>query len=71
VKPPHYFSASSGQPLAFAGLWERWRDPERDAHFDSATIIVGAANQWMSAYHDRTPIIRDWGNADAWLRAIQ
>ncbi len=31
AKTPHYFSARSGAPLAFAGLWETWRDPESDA----------------------------------------
>ena len=31
AKTPHYFSAPSGEPLAFAGLWETWRDPESDA----------------------------------------
>jgi putative SOS response-associated peptidase YedK len=24
---PHYFTAADGQPLAFAGLWDNWRDP--------------------------------------------
>jgi putative SOS response-associated peptidase YedK len=65
-KTPHYFSARSGEPLAFAGLWEPWRDPEgRDTL--SATVIVGAANRWMSAYHDRMPIILDWRSTGAWL----
>ena len=26
-KTPHYFSSPSGEPLAFAGLWESWRNP--------------------------------------------
>ena len=34
AKTPHYFSAPSGEPLALAGLWERWRDPESDASFE-------------------------------------
>jgi len=68
AKTPHYFSAPSGEPLALAGLWERWRDPESDAHFDSATIFVGAANEWMSRFHDRMPIMLKWRDADAWLR---
>ena len=41
AKTPHYFSAPTASPLAFAGLWETWRDPESDARVDSATIIVG------------------------------
>ena len=67
AKTPHYFSAPSGEPLALAGLWERWRDLESDAYFDSATIIVGAANGWMSQFHERMPIILDWRDAAAWM----
>ncbi|WP_442753848.1 SOS response-associated peptidase [Methylocystis sp. JAN1] len=67
AKTPHYFSAHDGRPLAFAGLWERWRDPETQEPVDSATIIVGPANAWMSAYHDRMPVILDWSDAGAWL----
>ena len=67
-KTPHYFSVPSDEPLALAGLWERWRDPESDAIFDSATIIVGAASKWMSRFHDRMPIILEWRSARDWMR---
>ncbi|MGE4172760.1 MAG: SOS response-associated peptidase [Methylocystis sp.] len=66
-KTPHYFSAPGGEPLALAGLWETWRDPESDAQVDSATIIVGAANNWMARYHDRMPVILDWRDVGAWM----
>jgi putative SOS response-associated peptidase YedK len=66
-KTPHYFSAPSGEPLAFAALWETWRDPESDAKVDSATIIVGAANDWMSRFHHRMPVILDWRDVGAWM----
>jgi len=65
-KTPHYFSAPSGAPLALAGLWERWRSPE-GAHVTSATIVVGPASRWMSAYHDRMPVILDWSAIGAWM----
>jgi putative SOS response-associated peptidase YedK len=67
AKTPHYFSALSGEPLAFAALWETWRDPESDAKVDSATIIVGPANEWMSRFHDRMPVILGWRDAGAWM----
>lgn len=67
AKTPHYFSARSGAPPAFAGLWETWRDPESDAAVDSATIIVGPANDWMSRFHDRMPVILEWRDANAWM----
>jgi putative SOS response-associated peptidase YedK len=65
-KTPHYFSAPDGEPLAFAGLWERWDSPEGDDVL-SATIIVGEANEWMQRFHDRMPIILDWSDARAWI----
>lgn len=67
AKTPHYFSSPSGAPLAFAGLWETWRDPESDAQVDSATINVGSANEWMSRFHNRMPVILDWRDAGAWM----
>jgi putative SOS response-associated peptidase YedK len=70
-KTPHYFSARDGDPLAFAGLWESRRNPETLETVESATIIVGPANEWMRPYHDRTPVILDWRDADAWLLGDQ
>jgi putative SOS response-associated peptidase YedK len=65
-KIPHYFSAVGGEPLALAGLWELWRDP-KGAEILSATIVVGAANRWMSPFHDRMPILLSWSDAKTWI----
>jgi len=67
AKTPHYLSAPGGRPLAFAGLWERATDPETRQPLESATIIVGPANEWMSRFHDRMPIILNWRNIGAWI----
>jgi putative SOS response-associated peptidase YedK len=67
AKIPHYFSSPSAEPLALAGVWESWRDPEADETILSATIIVGAANEWMSRFHDRAPIMIRPENFEAWL----
>ncbi|MBI1980288.1 MAG: SOS response-associated peptidase [Methylocystis sp.] len=66
-KTPHYFSASDGRPLAFAGVCGACRDVESNARIESATIIVGPANSWMRRFHDRMPIILNWRDANAWL----
>ena len=42
-RTPHYFSSPSGEPLAFAGLWESWRDPVSGETIPSATIVVCGA----------------------------
>ena len=57
-KQPHLFTAADGSPiLAFAGLWDRWHDPESGEEVLSCTIIVSGASEWMKVYHDRMPMI--------------
>ncbi|MCU0310368.1 MAG: SOS response-associated peptidase [Acidimicrobiales bacterium] len=74
-KQPMYIHAASGEPLAFAGLWETWKDPnateaERDGGADvlrSCTIITGEPNEKVQPVHDRMPVIlprRAWAT---WL----
>jgi putative SOS response-associated peptidase YedK len=66
-RTPHYFSSRNGAPLAFAGLWENWRNPESGESILSATIIVGAANEWMTRYHDRLPVLLEREDFGAWF----
>ncbi|RNJ48216.1 SOS response-associated peptidase [Methylocystis hirsuta] len=66
-KAPHYFSAPDGRPLAFAGLWERASHPDTRQIIDSAAIIVGPANEWMSRFHDRMPVSLDWRDVGLWM----
>src|SRR3954454_13479609 len=45
-KQPHLFTAADGSPiLAFAGLWDRWHDPESGEEVLSCTIIVCGASE--------------------------
>ncbi|WP_348644230.1 SOS response-associated peptidase [Methylocystis sp. H4A] len=67
TKTPHYFSSPDGRPLAFAGLWESAPNSQTNLLEDSTTIIVGPANEWMSCFHDRMPVILDWNDASAWM----
>ena len=66
-KQPWAIQAVSGEPLAFAGLWDLWEGP--DGCLQSCTIITTAANAFMAPIHDRMPVIlapRDW---ERWLAA--
>ena len=57
-RQPHLFTAADGSPvLAFAGLWDRWRDPATSEDVLSWTIIVCGASAWMEQYHDRMPVM--------------
>lgn len=58
-KQPYFIHRSDGEPLAFAGLWEEWRGPDRsgDQRLRSTTIITTEANATMAPVHDRMPVI--------------
>lgn len=68
AKCPHLFTAADGSPvLAFAGLWDRWRDKASGAEVLSATILVSDASAWMAPYHDRMPVLLMPDGFEAWL----
>lgn len=69
VKQPWYIHAASGEPLAFAGLWELWDPPDGAVPLASCTIITTRANEFMRSLHDRMPVVLDAAGRDAWLDA--
>lgn len=68
AKQPVFVRRRDGDPFAFAGLWERWRGPDRqDELLESCTIITGSPNDEMAKYHDRMPIMVPPDAWDTWL----
>jgi putative SOS response-associated peptidase YedK len=66
-KVPYFISGAAGQPLGFAGLWERW---EKTAHpVESCTIITTTANEALRPLHDRMPVIIAPDDLPLWLNA--
>ena len=63
---PSTCAAATAQPLAFAGLWDVWRDPQGEK-LASCTIITVPANDAVSPIHDRMPAILSDAALDAWL----
>lgn len=68
-KQPYFIHHPDGKPFAFAGLWERWRGPDRNAEHElrSATIITTDANEPLASLHHRMPVILDPDAWDLWL----
>jgi putative SOS response-associated peptidase YedK len=69
AKQPWFIHRVDAEPLALAGIWERWRDPaDADAGpLFTCCIITTAASADVEAVHDRMPVVlapRAW---DAWL----
>jgi putative SOS response-associated peptidase YedK len=66
-KQPFYITSRDFSPLALAGLWATWRDPESGEELFTCTILTTSANDLMESVHHRMPVIlapEDW---DAWL----
>jgi putative SOS response-associated peptidase YedK len=66
-KQPYYITSRDFGPLALAGLWATWRDPESGEELFTCTILTTSANDLMESVHHRMPVIlapEDW---DTWL----
>lgn len=68
-KLPFAVRRRDGQPMAFAGLWEVWRDPDNPEAdpLRTCVIITTAANDLMAPIHDRIPVVLDPADWGQWL----
>jgi putative SOS response-associated peptidase YedK len=73
IRQPWLVRRRDGEPLAFAGLWEIWRDPAIDDPDDPAAwlrtyaIVTTRANDLLARVHDRMPVVLDEAMWDQWL----
>jgi putative SOS response-associated peptidase YedK len=72
VKQPYYIYRTDGGVLAFAGIYELWRDrsapaDDEDAWYWSAAIITTDATDDIGRIHDRTPMVIAPGSWTDWL----
>jgi putative SOS response-associated peptidase YedK len=65
-KQPYCFEVADGELFAFAGIWDRWRDPDRNI-VETCSILTTSPNAVTSAVHDRMPLILDPDSYDIWL----
>jgi putative SOS response-associated peptidase YedK len=66
-KTPYFISLASGEPFAFAGLWESWTAKDSAETILSATLITTEANEFMARVHHRMPLVLQPDTADRWL----
>ena len=65
-KQPYLFELANGSPLAFAGLWDAWKD--REGHWlQSFAIVTTDANELLAWMHPRMPVILRPRDYDRWL----
>lgn len=65
-KQPYSFGMMDDSVFAFAGLWERWRDPAGEA-LETCTILTTKPNSLVADVHDRMPLILRQEDYDLWL----
>jgi putative SOS response-associated peptidase YedK len=66
TKQPYIFEIAKDEPFAFAGLWDKWRQPGESV-IESCTILTTRPNELVSGIHDRMPVILNPGDYDLWL----
>jgi putative SOS response-associated peptidase YedK len=66
-KTPCFISLASGEPFAFAGLWEQWTDRDTGESLQTTTIVTTAANEFLAKLHDRMPVVLQPDTANAWF----
>jgi putative SOS response-associated peptidase YedK len=66
TKQPYCFEVNQGELFAFAGLWDRWKNPGGD-WIKSCSILTTTPNAVTSGVHDRMPVILDPENYEVWL----
>ena len=71
-KQPYYIHRADGQGMAFAGIYELWRDAALPADHPAArlwtaAIITTRATDAVGWVHDRMPMVVSPGHWDEWL----
>jgi putative SOS response-associated peptidase YedK len=66
AKQPYCFELSNGELFAFAGIWDRWKDPGGN-WIKTCAILTTKPNAIASTIHDRMPAILAPDSYDLWL----
>jgi putative SOS response-associated peptidase YedK len=65
-KQPYCFEVGDGELFAFAGIWDRWKEPS-GGWIKTCSILTTTPNTVTSPVHDRMPVILDPDSYDLWL----
>jgi putative SOS response-associated peptidase YedK len=65
-KQPYFIHEVPRRPFAFAGLWDRWKQPD-GSWLISFTIVTCAPNAVVARLHDRMPVVVAAADWERWL----
>ena len=66
AKQPFHFGMVDDSIFAFAGMWDRWKNPLGEV-IDTCSILTTTPNALLADIHDRMPVILPVENYDLWL----
>ncbi|MBI3475242.1 MAG: SOS response-associated peptidase [Acidobacteria bacterium] len=66
TRQPYCFEINDGKLFGFAGIWDRWRDPN-GRMLETCSILTTTPNAVTASVHDRMPVILDPDHYDLWL----
>jgi putative SOS response-associated peptidase YedK len=65
-KQPFHFGMRDNSIFAFAGIWDRWKNPQGEV-IETCSILTTTPNLLCADVHDRMPVILPVGHYDLWL----
>lgn len=75
AKQPYFIHRPDGEPVVFAGMWERWKPRLEDGKtvdesaevIETCTILTCTPNKTMATIHNRMPVLLAPAVWDDWL----
>lgn len=65
-KMPRYVRLRGGAIMAFAGIWDHWKDSAGET-IETCSILTTSSNELIQPLHDRMPVILRPEHYDLWL----
>ena len=65
-RTPYFIHRAGGAPLAFAGLWDGWRQPD-GTWLRTCTIVTTQAAPRLRGLHERMPVVLAQDSWERWL----
>ena len=66
-KQPYAIGLADRQPLAFAGVWDRWTDRGTGEVVESCAVVTTTPNALLADIHDRMPVLVHPDERETWL----
>ena len=59
---------ADGQPIALAGLWDRWKSNDKSETKETFTIVTTEPSKFAAQFHNRMPLVLEPNTWESWLR---